>query len=122
LRTLPHFTEFAPTTHKTESDLAAIRQSFCSVKQSIKGMTWTVIAGIHDDKLVRKSMQFAKLFPSDWIGPDVSIMRPWRHNHNFFWLDFFGLKAIFHEPIERHNDAGSLQAVRQHAGQYSRSQ
>src|SRR5690242_721369 len=77
-------------------------------------MARTMIAGIHDDELILKSVRPAKVYAPVGVVPYHMIVRPGGEDRNFGLGDPFILDPLRHDSIERNYKISITETVEQH--------
>ena len=77
-------------------------------------MLRAVIARIHDDEFAFESVRLAETRAARGIGMHMIVVRPRRHDRNFFGSNAFGRDAVAHEPIQRDNPVRPPQTETRH--------
>src|SRR5262245_35888198 len=100
--------ELTSTADEAENDLALVRQPASRLEQRVEGVTWAMIARIHYDEFLVKTVSPPKLLAADFIEPDVITVRPGRNDSDLLFGYTFGGDAPAHKPIEDNHFVRSL--------------
>src|ERR1039458_4519547 len=102
-RTLLNLSELASAPNKAKSDIFMTGESLSALKDRLERVAWAMVSRVHDDKSTGEVIDGPELFPARWIEPDPVILRPRRHDQDFFRGNTLRLNAVFHEPIQSYD-------------------
>src|SRR5216683_4877128 len=73
-------------------------------------MTGTMIAGVHDDESLRKTVFSSPVFPALPVIVNLIVVSPWRQDRYQFGTHSLCHDAALHEMVQRNNAVSVIKA------------